>query len=188
MDAKELELILEGKSSKSTSGKIWTIFKCLSIFTWGTGKFIVKNTPTVVGTAWQIKKEISEGISQAIHEVQQEQRKSALDKEIDNCLKNKKSKNFQQESHLDNILRDDSVMDQLLGQSRVHDQLVHMAKGYTASMLENTKIKQDQAKEDLAGIKDFIVTPIKPKAEEIIVTPNKTKEEEVKKDEYMFNI
>ena len=88
MDTKELELILEGKSSKSTSGKIWTIFKCLSIFTWVTGKFIVKNTPTVVGTAWQIKKEISEGISQAIHEVQQEQRKSALDKEIDNCLKN----------------------------------------------------------------------------------------------------
>ena len=172
MDTKELELILEGKSSKSTSGKIWTIFKCLSIFTWVTGKFIVKNTPTVVGTAWQIKKEISEGISQAIHEVQQEQRKSALDKEIDNCLKNKKSKNFQQESHLDNILRDDKVLDKLLGQSRVHDQLVHMTKGYAAGMLENTTIKSKA---------DAIIND-----EEIIVTP-KAKAEEVKKDESIFN-
>ena len=75
---------------------------------------------------------------------------------------------------LDNSLRDDSVMDQLLGQSRVHDQLVHMAKGYAAGMLENTKIKQDKA--------DGIVND-----EEIIVTPNKTKAEEVKKDESIFN-
>ena len=75
---------------------------------------------------------------------------------------------------LDNSLRDDSVMDQLLGQSRVHDQLVHMAKGYAAGMLENTKIKQDKAND--------IVND-----EEIIVTPNKTKAEEVKKDESIFN-
>lgn len=74
---------------------------------------------------------------------------------------------------LDNSLRDDSVMDQLLGQSRVHDQLVHMAKGYAAGMLENTKIKQDKA--------DDIVND-----EEIIVTP-KAKAEEVKKDESIFN-
>ena len=32
-------------------------------------------------------------------------------------------------------------MDQLLGQSRVHDQLVHMTKAYATSMLENTTIK-----------------------------------------------
>ena len=75
---------------------------------------------------------------------------------------------------LDNSLRDDSVMDQLLGQSRVHDQLVHMAKGYAAGMLENTKIKQDKA--------DGIVND-----EEIIVTPSKAKAEEVKKDESIFN-
>ena len=82
MDTKELELILEGKSSKSTSGQVWTIFKCLSIFTWGTGKFIVKNTPTVLGVAWQIKKEISNEIAQSIHEVRQEQRQLALDEKI----------------------------------------------------------------------------------------------------------
>ena len=75
---------------------------------------------------------------------------------------------------LDNSLRDDSVMDQLLGQSRVHDQLVHMAKGYAAGMLENTKIKQDKADDILND-------------EEIIVTPSKTKAEEVKKDESIFN-
>ena len=75
---------------------------------------------------------------------------------------------------LDNSLRDDSLTDQLLGQSRVHDQLVHMAKGYAAGMLENTKIKQNKA--------DTIVND-----EEIIVTPNKPKAEEVKKDESIFN-
>lgn len=42
---------------------------------------------------------------------------------------------------LDNSLRDDSLMDQFLGQSRVHDQLVHMTKAYATSMLENTTIK-----------------------------------------------
>ena len=75
---------------------------------------------------------------------------------------------------LDNSLRDDSLTDQLLGQSRVHDQLVHMAKGYAAGMLENTKITQNKA--------DTIVND-----EEIIVTPNKPKAEEVKKDESIFN-
>ena len=42
---------------------------------------------------------------------------------------------------LDNSLRDDSLMDQFLGQSRVHDQLVHMTKAYAVGMLENTTIK-----------------------------------------------
>ena len=58
MNTKELELILDGKSKKSTAGQVWTITKCLSIFTWCVGKFIVKNTPTVIGVAWQVKKEI----------------------------------------------------------------------------------------------------------------------------------
>ena len=82
MDTKELELILEGKSSKSTSGQVWTIFKCLSIFTWGTGKFIVKYTPTVLGVAWQVKKEISNEIAQGIHEYKQEQKLLALEEKI----------------------------------------------------------------------------------------------------------
>ena len=73
---------------------------------------------------------------------------------------------------LNNSLRDDSVMDQLLGQSRVHDQLVHMAKGYAAGMLENTTIKTKA---------DSIIND-----EEVIVTP-KAKAEEVKKDESIFN-
>lgn len=49
-----------------------------------------------------------------------------------------------------------------------------MAKGYTAGMLENTKIKQTKAEDDLSDI-DFTVTL------------NKTKVEEVKKDESIFN-
>ena len=75
---------------------------------------------------------------------------------------------------LDNSLRDDSVMDQLLGQSRVHDQLVNMAKGYAAGMLDNTTIKQTKAEDDLSDV-DFTVTP------------NKTKEEKVDNSEEIYN-
>lgn len=92
MNTKELELILEGKSQKSTSAQAWTIFKCLSIFTWCTGKFIVKNTPTVLGAAWQVKKEISNEIAQGIQEMKQEQRQLALEEKIKTLtLPNKKS-------------------------------------------------------------------------------------------------
>lgn len=77
---------------------------------------------------------------------------------------------------LDNSLRDDSLTDQLLGQSRVHDQLVHMAKGYAAGMLDNTTIKSKSR-----SLLD------EEEEEEVIVTPNKSKAEEVKKDESIFN-
>lgn len=76
---------------------------------------------------------------------------------------------------LDNSLRDDTIVDQLLGQSRVHDQLVHMAKGYAAGMLENTTIKSKAN------------SLLDEEEEEVIVTPSKTKAEEVKKDESIFN-
>lgn len=75
---------------------------------------------------------------------------------------------------LDNSLRDDSVMDQLLGQSRVHDQLVNITKSYAAGMLENTTIKSKAR----ALLDD---------EEEVIVTPNQAKTEEVKKEESLFN-
>lgn len=76
---------------------------------------------------------------------------------------------------LDNSLRDDKVLDQLLGQSRVHDKMVNLVKGYAAGMLESTTIKS-KAKSLLDE-----------EAEEVIVTPSKTKAEEVKKDESIFN-
>ena len=76
---------------------------------------------------------------------------------------------------LSNSLRDDKVLDQLLGQSRVHDQLVHMAKGYAADMMSNTTIKSKSR------------SLLDEEEEEVIVTPNKTKAEEVKKDESIFN-
>ena len=92
MNTKELELILEGKSSKSTTSQIFTIAKCLTQFAWIGSKFIVKNTPTILGVAWQIKKEISNEIAQDIHEYKQEQRQLALEEKIKALsLPNKKS-------------------------------------------------------------------------------------------------
>lgn len=60
MNTKKLEDVLIGTSNKSTAGKVWTITKILSIFGWNTRKFIAKNTPTVLGVAWEIKKEQKE--------------------------------------------------------------------------------------------------------------------------------
>ena len=77
---------------------------------------------------------------------------------------------------LDNSLRDDRLVDQLLGQSRVHDQLVHITKGYAAGMLDNTTIKS-KARALLDDEEE----------EEVIVPANKSKAEEVKKDESIFN-
>ena len=92
MNTKELELILEGKSKKSTAGQIFTIAKCLTQFAWIGTKFVAKNTPTVLGVAWQIKKEISNEIALGIHEIRQEQRQLALDEKIKALsLPNKKS-------------------------------------------------------------------------------------------------
>ena len=92
MNTKELELILEGKSKKSTAGQVFTIAKCLTQVAWISSKFIVKNTPTVLGVAWQIKKEISNEIAQGIHEYKQEQRQLALEEKIKALtLPNKKS-------------------------------------------------------------------------------------------------
>ena len=82
MDTKELELMINGKSEKSTLGKIWTLTKILSIFTWSTGKFIAKNTPTAVGIAWEVKKEVSQEITAVIQEVIKEQKQLKLDEEI----------------------------------------------------------------------------------------------------------
>ncbi len=91
MNTKELELIIVGKSEKSTASQIWTITKCLSIFTWGVSKFIVKNTPTVIGVAWQIKKEISNEIVQSIQDIKQEQKQIALENKIKELKLSQKS-------------------------------------------------------------------------------------------------
>lgn len=75
---------------KSTIGQIFTVGKFLTIFGWNTGKFIIKNAPTALGYAWQIKKEISDEISQSIHDVKQKEKEIAIMKQIEN-LKSKKS-------------------------------------------------------------------------------------------------
>jgi len=92
MNTKEIELILEGKSQKSTAGQIWVATKFLTSLSWMTAKFIVKNTPTVLGAAWQIKKEISNEIAQSIHEARQEQRQLELEDRIKELSLPNKSK------------------------------------------------------------------------------------------------
>lgn len=82
MNTKEIEKIIDGTSTKSTAGKVWTITKLLSCATWITGKFIVKNTPTVLGAAWEVKKEISESIVDEFKQVQKEKKILELENKI----------------------------------------------------------------------------------------------------------
>ncbi|WP_121628738.1 hypothetical protein [Poseidonibacter antarcticus] len=82
MNTKEVELIIDGKSNKSTSGKIWTITKFLTSCGWNTGKFVVKNTPTALGAAWEIKKEVTETIVDVHNEYIKEQKELAMEEKI----------------------------------------------------------------------------------------------------------
>ncbi|MAD41920.1 MAG: hypothetical protein CL623_05960 [Arcobacter sp.] len=82
MNTKELEKIIDGTSKKSTAGKVWTITKLLSSATWITGKFIAKNTPTVLGAAWEIKKEINEVIVDEYQSYKKEQKELEMDERI----------------------------------------------------------------------------------------------------------
>jgi len=82
MNTKELELIIDGKSNKSTAGKVWTVTKFLSACGWCTGKFIVKNTPTVLGAAWEIKKEVTETITDEYYQYKKEQKELEMEEEI----------------------------------------------------------------------------------------------------------
>lgn len=82
MNTKEIELILDGKSRKSTAGQIWCVTKFLTGALWGTTKFVAKNTPAALGMAWEVKKEISNAIAEEIHEARREQKQLALEEKI----------------------------------------------------------------------------------------------------------
>lgn len=82
MNTKELEDVLLGTSNKSTAGKVWTITKFLSILGWSTGKFIAKNTPTVIGVALEIKKEINETIVNEYHDYKKEKKELEIEEKI----------------------------------------------------------------------------------------------------------
>lgn len=82
MNTKEIELIIDGKSNRSNIGKAWQITKFLGSVGWLTSKFIVKNTPTVLGAAWQIKKEISDEIAQTIHDEKVALKQSQMDDKL----------------------------------------------------------------------------------------------------------
>jgi aspartate/tyrosine/aromatic aminotransferase len=94
MNTKELELILDGKSTQSTSGQVWTITKFLTGALWCTSKFVVKNTPAALGMAWEVKKEISNEIAQGIHEYQLEQKQLELENQIKQLKEAKKKDTY----------------------------------------------------------------------------------------------
>lgn len=70
------------KKEESIGSLLWGATKIVSKFTWDSTKFIAKNTPTALGAAWEVKKEISNGIAQGIHEIQQENKRINLENEI----------------------------------------------------------------------------------------------------------
>ena len=82
MNTKELELIIDGKSNQSTAGKVWTVTKFITAFTWCTGKFIAKNAPTAIGIAWEIKEEVSQEIAIGIHEISKKQKQLKMEEKI----------------------------------------------------------------------------------------------------------
>ncbi len=82
MDTYEIEKIIDGKTNRSNLGKAWTITKFLSAVTWLTGKFIVKNTPTILGVAWEAKKEFSRNIADLPNQYDKAQKKIKIEEKI----------------------------------------------------------------------------------------------------------
>jgi len=69
--------------NKNTKTQIaWSITKFISSFLWCSTKFVVKNTPTALSMAWEVKKEISNAIADEIQEVRKEQKQIALEEKI----------------------------------------------------------------------------------------------------------
>jgi len=78
----ENDFLFNHKEEPSIGSMLWGATKLLTKATWCTTKFVAKNTPAAIGLAWEIRREISHGISEAIHETKQEQKRVALDKKI----------------------------------------------------------------------------------------------------------
>jgi hypothetical protein len=82
MNTKEIELILDGKSSKSAAGQIWSVTKFLTSVIWFGTKFTVKNAPAALGMAWEIKKEISNEIANEIQNAKKAHKEQKLEEEL----------------------------------------------------------------------------------------------------------
>lgn len=82
MNTKEIELILDGKSNKSTSSQVWSITKFLTGFLWCSTKFVAKNIPAALGMAWEVKKEISNTIAEEINTARKKQKQLELEQKI----------------------------------------------------------------------------------------------------------
>ena len=66
--------MLIGEIQKSKTEQAWSITKLVSSFLWSGSKFMVKNAPTVLGMAWEVKKEISNEIVTQIAHNKKEQK------------------------------------------------------------------------------------------------------------------
>ena len=77
---KDISIMNINKNTKTQI--VWSITKFISSFLWCSTKFVVKNTPTALGMAWEVKKEISNTIADEIQEVRKEQKKIALEEKI----------------------------------------------------------------------------------------------------------
>jgi hypothetical protein len=72
----------------SVGSLLWGATKFITKATWVGSKFIVKNAPAALGMAWEIKKEISNGIVQAIQEGQKAHKENLLEQQISTLKQN----------------------------------------------------------------------------------------------------
>lgn len=95
MNDKKQYMIIKGKNDNSTASQVWSITKFLSSFLWCSTKFVFKNTPTALGMAWEVKKEISNAIAEEIQEAKKQQKQIALEEKIMQLQPPKKSQSDQ---------------------------------------------------------------------------------------------
>ena len=70
------------EKEESLGSFLWQITKLFTKCTWYGSKFVVKNAPAAIGMAWEIKKEITKGVAQGLHEAKQTYKEMLIEQEI----------------------------------------------------------------------------------------------------------
>jgi len=87
---KKVDYLFIGSIPKSKTEQVWSVSKLILSFLWSSSKFIVKNTPTVLDMAWEVKKEISNEVATQMENERKKQKTLDMNNKILALKENKK--------------------------------------------------------------------------------------------------
>lgn len=79
---KHYPLVKHEEDDNSVGTFLWSNLKLLCKCTWLGSKFAIKNAPTAIGMAWEIKKEMTNEVLKGIEEVRRSLQEQRIDEQI----------------------------------------------------------------------------------------------------------